>query len=190
MNILVWDTSSTDGVVALGVSQGKTFQCLESMTLSVLASRAEGLLWAIDTLLTRRGMTLQELDLLGVGLGPGSFTGIRIGVTTAKIFARFGGMPLVGVSSLEVLLRPACLPHQVARVAVPACRGEFFVGSWDGEYYDECLSTSQDGATAFKMSGDVLGQVCYEQFMHGKKEAIRPRYLRASHAEIKRGIVC
>jgi tRNA threonylcarbamoyladenosine biosynthesis protein TsaB len=57
----------------------------------------------IAGLLTERGLTLRELDRLAVGIGPGSFTGVRIAVSYAKALALASGVPLTGISSYDIL---------------------------------------------------------------------------------------
>ncbi len=59
------------------------------------------LMGEVDSLLTRNGLTLADLTAFAVGLGPGSFTGVRVGVTTAKTWAQVTGKPLVGVGTLD-----------------------------------------------------------------------------------------
>lgn len=64
---------------------------------------SEILLKRLDEMLDSVGLTLGELDLLACVTGPGSFTGIRIGVTTVKTFASVTGAPVIAVNSLEKL---------------------------------------------------------------------------------------
>lgn len=59
----------------------------------------------IVTLLADNGMEVRDVEAIGVSLGPGSFTGLRIGVTTAKTLAQVLEIPIVGVVSLDVLAR-------------------------------------------------------------------------------------
>jgi len=71
---------------------------------------------------------------IGVGLGPGSFTGLRIGIATARALAQARGLPLVPVSSLEALALGAAgasTPPVIAAV-VDARRGEVFAAAWEG----------------------------------------------------------
>jgi len=68
---------------------------------------AEVLLPALDNLLKLAGKTLGEIDLLACTSGPGSFTGVRMGVTTAKGLALALDKPIVGVSTLEALVMNA-----------------------------------------------------------------------------------
>lgn len=62
---------------------------------------------AISELVLSRSLSLSDLTKVAVGLGPGSFTGLRIGVTTARTLAHALGLPLVGISSLRVLAEQA-----------------------------------------------------------------------------------
>jgi tRNA threonylcarbamoyl adenosine modification protein YeaZ len=71
----------------------------------------------IEKLLKKAGVKLSEVDVFAVGLGPGSFTGLRVGVATAKILGYVLKKKIVGVSSLEALAREA-LAGKNGRVAV------------------------------------------------------------------------
>ena len=61
----------------------------------------EKILAGIDTLLKQRSIKLKELDFISVGIGPGTFTGLRIGVSSAKFLAEVNGTPLLGIPSLK-----------------------------------------------------------------------------------------
>lgn len=77
----------------------------------------------IDFVLREADTALSEVDAFAVGRGPGSFTGVRVGVTMAKVWAEVLGKPLAGVSSLDALR--AALPDAAAAVALaPSRRGE------------------------------------------------------------------
>ena len=83
----------------------------------------------VDGLLTRNGLTLHDLSAFAVGLGPGSFTGVRVGVTTAKTWAQVTGKPLVGVGTLDAYAA-VWSGQSDAPVAVilPSRRGEVYAG--------------------------------------------------------------
>ncbi|GGZ33763.1 tRNA (adenosine(37)-N6)-threonylcarbamoyltransferase complex dimerization subunit type 1 TsaB [Echinicola pacifica] len=68
---------------------------------------AQKLLPLIDSLLTGLGLTVKELSAIAVSEGPGSYTGLRIGVSTAKGLAFAHGLPLIGVGTLEGLAQRA-----------------------------------------------------------------------------------
>jgi tRNA threonylcarbamoyladenosine biosynthesis protein TsaB len=70
---------------------------------------------------------------IGVGIGPGSFTGLRIGIATARALAQARGLPLVGVGTLEVIARRLGAEVAVTSLAVlDARRGEAFAAAWRG----------------------------------------------------------
>jgi tRNA threonylcarbamoyladenosine biosynthesis protein TsaB len=66
---------------------------------------------------------------IGVGIGPGSFTGLRIGIATARALAQARGLPLVGVSTLEVIARRL---GDTSLAVLDARRGEAFAAAWRG----------------------------------------------------------
>jgi tRNA threonylcarbamoyladenosine biosynthesis protein TsaB len=86
-------------------------------------------------LLAEAGLTFADIGRIGVGLGPGGFTGLRIGVATARALAQAAGAEIVGVSTLRALaIGAAPQPGQGVLAVVDARRGEVFVGGWrDGE---------------------------------------------------------
>jgi tRNA threonylcarbamoyladenosine biosynthesis protein TsaB len=69
----------------------------------------------IAAVLAARGLTVRDLDRVAVGIGPGSFTGVRIAVSYAKALAFAAGLPLTGISSYDVLT-PADAPDPVLTV--------------------------------------------------------------------------
>lgn len=108
--ILAIDTSSMTGSVAL--SHGDTV--LAESLVNVRSTHSERLLLQVEQVLKAANTTVEELDLLAVVHGPGSFTGLRVGLATAKGLATAIGIPVVGLSTLEVLAMnlPLC-PYPV-----------------------------------------------------------------------------
>ena len=94
---LSFDTSTKDLIVALDCD-GTLFTRVEK---DCLKGHSEILIPTIDDLLREAGKTVGEVDAFGVCIGPGSFTGIRIGVTTARTFCQVTGKPCIPVNSLE-----------------------------------------------------------------------------------------
>ena len=103
---LAWDTSSVTGVVVAFEMREQQLRIVAEWSLSLETSKhSERLLWTIDTVLQSAGWKLQDLSGLAVGIGPGSFTGLRIGITTARMLAAQLKLPVVPISSLAILAR-------------------------------------------------------------------------------------
>lgn len=66
-------------------------------------NHSSSLMYGLDMVLRDSGVTIAELDAIGVSLGPGSFTGLRVGIATAKGLALASGKPVVAFSSLAML---------------------------------------------------------------------------------------
>lgn len=102
MRILAADTSTKSGSVAL--LDGERLVC--ERTQLALQTHNRRLLQTVDESLHAIGWTLDQVDLFAVTTGPGSFTGLRIGLTTIKTLAWALGKPLVGVPSPDALAEP------------------------------------------------------------------------------------
>ena len=100
MNILVIDTSSKLCSVGVKYNNEKIFK-----TLDEGRTHSETLLPLIDEILKNNNISLDDIDILGVVTGPGSFTGIRIGISTIKAIALAKDIKVVEISSTEVLAR-------------------------------------------------------------------------------------
>jgi tRNA threonylcarbamoyladenosine biosynthesis protein TsaB len=135
VRVLAWDTATAATAVAL----------LDTVTEDVIVARddpepgarpahATHLLPLADGLLRATGTSWRELDLLAVGVGPGSFTGLRIGLATARGLAQGTGLPLAGVSTLRALAaRAEAEPEFAAELVagvLDARRGEAFAAIW------------------------------------------------------------
>jgi tRNA threonylcarbamoyladenosine biosynthesis protein TsaB len=103
MRILSVDTASTTGSVA--VVAGETL--LAEVTIARQETHSRRLMNMIDGALEMAGLGLADMDGLAFTRGPGSFTGLRIGLSVIKGLALVSGKPLVGVSCLEVLAHQA-----------------------------------------------------------------------------------
>ncbi len=125
MVILSLDTSGDTCSAALfnGATERATIHFRHERTL---LERLPGIL---QFLLADQGATMNDVEAFAVGLGPGSFTGVRVGVTLAKTLAWASGRPLVGVSSLDALAATVpALPFLVVAAAAPTRKTESVVG--------------------------------------------------------------
>ncbi len=99
MKVLSIDTSTNTGSVAI-VDDNKL---LAEVNYDSKSSHAEILLQKIESTLKKSGLKLDDMEGFAVTIGPGSFTGLRIGLATAKGLAVSLGKPLVGISTLKAL---------------------------------------------------------------------------------------
>lgn len=117
--VLGFDTSAAHCAAAL-VRDGTV---LAARTEDMAKGQAERLMPLLEELLAEAGLGWHDLDALGVGTGPGNFTGVRISVAAARGLALGLGIPAVGVSVFEALAQGA--PRPVA-VALDARRDEAY----------------------------------------------------------------
>jgi tRNA threonylcarbamoyl adenosine modification protein YeaZ len=108
--ILAIDTSGTSALVALGEADGTP---LVERRWQAGYRHGEELLARIDRMLTETATPMSDLGGVVVGTGPGAFTGLRVGLATAKALARGLGIPLAGVATSEALLTAARLAGAV-----------------------------------------------------------------------------
>lgn len=120
--LLAIDTCGPSGSVALGRIPGRD---LEILGQSELAGRSYSatLVSAVADLLHSAGFELSNVDGIVVVNGPGSFTGVRVGVSAAKGLAQGAGIPVVAMSRLEILSRKSGVPS----AALDAHRGEVYL---------------------------------------------------------------
>lgn len=105
---------------------------------------SERLMLMVERLLSGVDLTFGELDGIAVSSGPGSFTGLRIGMATAKGLCVASGVSLVAVSTLEALAYSAGNPHSPVCVIMSARKQEVYAAVYDGSR----------GAGGFDESGD------------------------------------
>lgn len=113
MNILALDTSTDACSVALW-----TINEVFSLHENAPRKHGEKVLGMIDQVLEQAGLTYKDLNGVAYGRGPGSFTGVRLGVSVAQSIAYANNIPAVGVSTLENLAFQALFKEPVNQVAV------------------------------------------------------------------------
>lgn len=127
MTILCIDTATEHGTVAVVRDDGST----ASARWRSVGRHGENLFGHIESALAEVGASRGDLSLIGVDIGPGRFTSLRVGLGTAKGLALGLGIPIVGVSSLRVLARAIEADAGVARVPVMnAYRGDVFAAAY------------------------------------------------------------
>lgn len=131
MILLVSDTSGKNGSVALvraGSSSGDV-ELIESVPLAGGTFSAQ-LVPQIAGLLEKHGLSKRDIDAFVVVSGPGSFTGLRVGLAAIKALAEILGKPIVPVSLLEVIAGESAGRGKVM-AAINAGRGEIYAGEYE-----------------------------------------------------------
>lgn len=133
MHCLAIETSGFEGRVALWTDG----TCIEHALETTGRRHAQSLIAEIDTLIRSAGLSPAAFNLVAVSLGPGSFTGLRVGVMAAKTLAYALSIPVVGIDTFSTFAAQS--PADWTRVAIisDAQRGDYFLG--------EAHSTSDRG---------------------------------------------
>jgi tRNA threonylcarbamoyladenosine biosynthesis protein TsaB len=149
--LLGLNTCGSTASVALGVVVADKIKILATASLAVRTYSAR-LIPEVAALLESRHATLRDVEAIVVVNGPGSFTGIRVGLSTAKGLAEGAGIPLIAVSRLALLAGSSGLPHVLA--AIDAGRGEYYVGEYqNGQNLGEVFLSEEETVAAAKRPG-------------------------------------
>ena len=124
---LALETSGIRGSVAIVRGHGEVLEAKMGEALC----HARDLLVLAEALLKEGGLRVGDLTSVGVSMGPGSYTGMRVGMAAAKVLAWTLSIPLVGVESLHVLARGVPDEHSVVAAAVDAKRGAVFYALYE-----------------------------------------------------------
>jgi tRNA threonylcarbamoyladenosine biosynthesis protein TsaB len=119
---------------AAAVAAGEELLAITSVAM--LHGQAEALLPMVEDVVRKAGLTPSALDLISVTTGPGSFTGIRVGIAAARGIALARGLPLIGVSSFAAVtaaVRSAVLAERPLLVALETRRADLYVQLFDAD---------------------------------------------------------
>ncbi len=157
-NILAIDTATKRLNLALLFGGDRSVQSREE----VLRTHGQILMKKIDELFNSAALSINDLEAIVVSLGPGSFTGLRIGLAVAKGMAVARDIPIVGVTMFEVAAVPAGLENAVARIVIPSRKDEFYVGICrDGKVADEDVSIMSEADLAASVGADPVYTIGY-----------------------------
>src|ERR1700750_3193606 len=126
MLLLCLDTATPQ----VGVAIGSDDQVIGRVQLARPQHHAAHRAPAIQYLLERLDLSLDQLSGIGVGIGPGLFTGLRVGVTTAKVMAQALRIPVVGVPSLDLVAYPLRYSERTVVAVLDARRREVFAARY------------------------------------------------------------
>jgi tRNA threonylcarbamoyladenosine biosynthesis protein TsaB len=121
MIVVAIETSTSQTSVAIGSDR----QTVGSVSVAGQA-RQESVIPALEQLLEWTGVRLDQVGGIAVGIGPGLFTGLRVGVETAKTLAQVLAVPIVGITSLDALAFSVRHTHKLIVAMVDGRRGEVF----------------------------------------------------------------
>ncbi|HUZ93745.1 MAG TPA: tRNA (adenosine(37)-N6)-threonylcarbamoyltransferase complex dimerization subunit type 1 TsaB [Edaphobacter sp.] len=176
MRFLLIDTCGSEGSVALA----DTSLAGAVIAVEVLPGRtaSERLVPAVRRVMEASGFRLGDLTAVVVAHGPGSFTGVRVGLSAAKGLSEAGGVPLIAVSQLALLAASAA--GEVVYAVLDAGRGEFYLGEYEGhECLREALLTGEE-VLAAATGGTVV--VCEAKVAEALVE-LKPRVVAEPRAE-------
>lgn len=139
-------------------------------------THSETLMPMVENLLKMTNLTIREIDLLAVSYGPGSFTGVRIGVSTIKGLAFASDIPCCGVSTLEAIARTSAIEGYVLCAVMDARCKQVYNANFtvkDGKLIrlceDRALSIEALSEECQKMHQKIMlcgdgAQICYEEY--------------------------
>ena len=160
--ILAFETSAKAASVALMDEEkllGESYQntgLTHSQTLMVMA----------EDVLKQSGKTVQDVEAVAVAAGPGSFTGVRIGVAAAKGFAWGRDLPLYGISTLEAMARSLGIFEGYVCPVMDARRSQVYNALFDC-HCGECTRIREDRAISLKDLGEDLQNLKKPVFLVG-----------------------
>jgi tRNA threonylcarbamoyladenosine biosynthesis protein TsaB len=140
--ILGLDTSTPATAVAVWAPDGPAVECRDDPAPGARPGHAARLLVLVEAAFREAGAGWEDIERIAAGVGPGGFTGLRLGVATARALAQARDLPLVGVSSLEALARgTTAAPGDSVLAVIDARRREVFAAGWrDGKRWLDPLA--------------------------------------------------
>jgi len=148
--ILAIETATRAGSVAVS----RDDQILASTTGDASSSHSTDLIENIDRILRDAGLELRDVDLFAAAVGPGSFTGLRIGLATVKSLAVATNRKCIGVSTLAAVAHAASNSERTIAL-LPAGRGEVFA---------QMFSVNDGAVTAFDKAMHISPQTLLSQY--------------------------
>ena len=204
MKILSIDTSSKNAIVVITQNEEKIIE----LNNEEEKTHSQKLMPMIDEAFQKSKLSLDDIGLIICCLGPGSFTGVRIGIATAKAFADSKNIPVVGVNSLEVLAYSLETEGKICAI-IDAGHENAYVGYYEIRKDENGnLKTVQEDLTFLNLTdeklkeiqkqykivneqndglGITMAKIGYTKYKNGKagnSSILSPVYLRKSQAEL------
>ncbi len=204
MKILSLDTSSKNAIVVITQNEEKIIE----LNNEEEKTHSQKLMPMIDEAFQKSKLSLDDIGLIICCLGPGSFTGVRIGIATAKAFADSKNIPVVGVNSLEALAYSLETEGKICAI-IDAGHENAYVGYYEIRKDENGnLKTVQEDLTFLNLTdeklkeiqkqykivneqndglGITMAKIGYTKYKNGKagnSSILSPVYLRKSQAEL------
>ena len=157
MKILAVDTATTSCSVAIAEDKN----LLAEMTIDNKQTHSRHLTLLIQDVIRMAGISLSEIDGFAVTKGPGSFTGLRIGMSTVKGLAMASGRPVVGVPTLEALALQSGICEMLVCPLLDARRGEVYFASYRFEQHQLRLQHNQQAALPKNILSELEGSCVF-----------------------------
>ncbi len=179
MKKLIIDTATKNLYLALVIDDK-----VHEVIMKNEKEHSKNILIAIDNLLVQNNVDIQELNSIYVGIGPGSYTGVRIGVSVAKMFAWTLSIPLYEISSLFIM----CSKYKDGAAMIDARRGNVFCGAYGINQTEEMMRVKDDFIkNDFLIVDEDNYSPDYKRIIENAKEVnphtCCPNYLRETEAE-------
>ncbi len=153
--ILAIDSSTSVLRVGLSLEDGR----IVSRENNDRFSHAEFIFPLIEGVLDEGNICRAQINAIAVSTGPGSFTGLRVGMSAAKALASALNVPLVGISTFAALAEPLFSEYGPTGILIPSRRGEFYLG--------DIVSTDFDNESITVVSTTALSSVCSLRHLFG-----------------------
>lgn len=180
MTILGFDTSTAASTAAVLRADGELFESAPPPErLGERPAHAAELLPAVNDVMERADIGFGDLEAIAVGVGPGTFTGLRIGIATARALAKANDLPVRGISSLAVLADGMTGPCRLA--LIDAKRGEAYAALFENDEerwgpmalgIDALLAKLRDAAASVQAAGD--GSLRFRDELEAAGVAVAP----------------
>jgi tRNA threonylcarbamoyladenosine biosynthesis protein TsaB len=128
--VVAFDTATPSTVTGVLLADGRVIEARDDPPEGSRGDHAARLLVLAEAAMSEGGIGWDDVDRLAVGVGPGGFTGLRIGIATARAIAQGRGLPLAPVGSLAALAAGAEPAGGPIAAVLDARRGEVFAGVW------------------------------------------------------------
>ncbi len=156
IHILAIDTATNSGGAALS----RNGEVIAELMVKAPLQYSEKILDLVDFLLDQHKLKLEEMDCFAVSTGPGSFTGVRIGIATVKGFCQGLNKPVVGISTLEALAYRFGWAHSPVAPVIDARREQIYgaVFGFDGSQIE--LEQKEQVSSPAQWVKEITGQEC------------------------------